>query len=171
MLLVGLQGFLLVLFKIVIFIFQQNTVEGCPGTVITACNDTSSCIQTYEEVYKLLGSHQNYFNIAQAIYPKKWLPSRLVHVTLYGANGTENCCPAEYTWSISCMFAAFPDNVLEVLSLGSILVTPRTNNLSITINPFCCNVSQEDRMTMIDTVLAGVSIRKFLRGWVRFGGW
>ena len=87
MLLVGLQGFLLVLFKILILIFQQNTVEACPGTVITACNDTSSCIQTYEKVYNLLGSHQNYFNIAQALYPKKWLPSRLVHVTLYGANG------------------------------------------------------------------------------------
>ena len=134
-----------------------TTVEACNGTVITACNDNTTCVQTYEELYKSLGSSINYFNISQALYPAKWLSSLLVHVTLHGANGTENCRPVKYTWSMSCLFAAFPEDVLEVLSLWSILVTPRTQKLKILIRPFCCNVSQEDRVTMIDTVLAAVS--------------
>ena len=158
MLPVGPQEYLLlVLFKILMFNFQLNTVKSCTDTVITACNDKTTCIQTYEEVYKLLGSHKNYFNIAQALYPAKWLPSLRVSVALHGANGTENCRPVKYTWSMSCMFATFPKNVLEILSLGAILVTPRTQDLNITINPFCCNICQEDRITMIETVLAAVS--------------
>ena len=136
---------------------NDTTVEACNGTVITACNDNANCVQTYEELYKSLGSSINYFNISQALYPAKWLSSLLVHVTLHGANGIEKCRPAKYTWSMSCLFAAFPEDVLEVLSLCSILVTPRTQKLKILIRPFCCNVSQEDRVTMIDTVLASVS--------------
>ena len=136
---------------------NDTTVEACNGTVITACNDNTTCVQTYEELYKSLGSSINYFNISQALYPAKWLSSLLVHVTLHGANGIEKCRPAKYTWSMSCLFAAFPEYVLEVLSLCSIVVTPRTQKLKILITPFCCNVSQEDRVTMIDTVLAAVS--------------
>ena len=168
MLPVGRQEYLvLVLLKILMFNFQQNTTEACTDTVITACNDTTTCIQRYGEVYKSLGSSINYFNIAQALYPAKWLPSLRVNVKLHGANGTENCRPVKYTWSMSCIFATFPKYVLEILSLGAILVTPRTQDLNITINPFCCNVSKEDRITMIETALAAVSKKvcslRFLR--------
>jgi len=55
---------------------------------------------------------------------------------------------------MSCLYAAFPDKVLEILSLGSIFVTHRTQDLNITIPPFCCNVSEDDRLTIIDRVLA-----------------
>lgn len=163
---VGFQLYLLfIAVNIMMFNFQQNSVEACPGTVVTACNDTNSCTQTYAEVYKLLGSNINYFNISQALYPLKWLSSLLVRVTLNGANGTENCRPVYYTWSMSCLYAAFPENVLEVLAIGSILVASRTQYLNITIAPFCCNVSQEDRERMIENALASVSDNFFfLRG-------
>lgn len=155
---VGPQKYLmLAVLNAVMFGFQQNTVEACTGTVITGCNDTTSCIQTYEEVYKLLASNMNYFKIAQGLYPAKRMSSLLVHVTLNGANGTEKCSPAYYTWSMSCLFAAFPGYVLEVLSLGSILVRSRTQTLNITIASFCCNVSVENRVTIIENVLAAVS--------------
>lgn len=155
---VGPQKYLmLAVLNAVMFSFQQNTVEACTGTVITGCNDTTSCIQTYEEVYKLLASNMNYFKIAQGLYPAKRMSSLLVHVTLNGANGTEKCSPAYYTWSMSCLFAAFPGYVLEVLSLGSILVRSRTQTLNITIAPFCCNVSVENRVTIIENVLTAVS--------------
>lgn len=157
MLPVGPKTYLLFFVLNMMFSCPQNTVEACDGTVITACNDNTTCVQTYEELYKSLGSSINYFNISQALYPAKWLSSLLVHVTLHGANGIEKCRPAKYTWSMSCLFAAFPEYVLEVLSLCSIVVTPRTQKLKILITPFCCNVSQEDRVTMIDTVLAAVS--------------
>ena len=163
---VGFQIYLLfIAVNIMMFNFQQNSVEACPGTVVTACNDTNSCTQTYAEVYKLLGSNINYFNISQALYPVKWLSSLLVRVTLNGANGTDNCRPVYYTWSMSCLYAAFPENVLEVLSIGSILVASRTQYLNITIAPFCCNVSRKDRERMIENALASVSdIFFFLRG-------
>lgn len=164
MLSVGPQKYLmLVVLNAVTFSFQQNTVEACTGTVITCCNDTTSCIQTYEEVYKLLGSNVNYFKIAKALYPAKKMSSLLVHVTLNGANGTEKCRPAHYTWSMSCLFAAFPEYVLEVLSLGSILVRSRTQKLDITIAPFCCNVSVENRVTIIEDVLPSVSDMFYLQ--------
>lgn len=121
-----------------------------------ACVDNTTCTQTYGEVYNMLASQKNYYKIAQALYPAKKPSSFLVHVRLYGANGTENCTPAAYTWSMSCLYAAFPPNVLEILSWGAIIVTPRTQELNITIPPFCCNVSKENRMTMIDNVLAAL---------------
>lgn len=64
---------------------------------------------------------------------------------------------SHYTWSMSCLFAAFPEIVLELLSLGSILVRSRTQKLDITIAPFCCNVSVENRVTIIEDVLLSVS--------------
>ncbi|XP_078349992.1 uncharacterized protein LOC144634813 isoform X2 [Oculina patagonica] len=57
---------------------------------------------------------------------------------------------------MNCLYAAFPAEVLEVLSLGSILVTPRTQELNITIPPFCCNVTVEKRQRMIKDVLAAL---------------
>ncbi|XP_022801829.1 uncharacterized protein LOC111339438 [Stylophora pistillata] len=49
-----------------------------------------------------------------------------------------------YTWSLSCLYVAVPPLMLEVLSLGSILVTPRTQTLNITIPYFCCNLSKKE---------------------------
>ena len=164
MLSVGPQKYLmLVALNAVTFSFQQITVQACTGTVITCCSNTTSCIQTYEEVYKLLGSNVNYFKIAKALYPANKMSSLLVHVTLNGANGTEKCRPAHYTWSMSCLFAAFPEYVLEVLSLGSIHVRSRTQKLNITIPPFCCNVSVENRVTIIADVLPSVSDMFYLQ--------
>ena len=147
--------FFVLLILVVLVTFCQATTE---ANAITGCvTNTSSCAQTYGDVYSALASQKNYFNIARALYPAKKPSSVLVHVRLYGSNGTENCTPANYTWSLSCLYAAFPSKVLEVLSLGSIFVTHRTQELNIAIAPFCCNVSEDDRLTMIDRVLAEVS--------------
>ncbi|XP_044166430.1 uncharacterized protein LOC122950431 [Acropora millepora] len=56
---------------------------------------------------------------------------------------------------MSCLYAAIPSVVLEVLSLGAILVTPRTQELNLQIPLFCCNVSEdkEDRKRKIDEML------------------
>ena len=64
----------------------------------------------------------------------------------------------KYTWIFRGFYAAFPAVFLEISSLFSILVTPRTQELNITIPYFCCNVSVKDRKRMIKTVLAAVSI-------------
>ena len=66
--------------------------------------------------------------------------------------------PATYTWSMSCLYAAVPAVVLEFLSLGSILVTPRTQELNIHIPLFCCNVSEnkEERKTIIEEMLTRI---------------
>ena len=64
----------------------------------------------------------------------------------------------KYTRSVRSLNAAFPAVFLEISSLFSILVTPRTQELNITIPYFCCNVSVKDRKRMIKTVLADVSI-------------
>ena len=149
--------FLLLVLHVMIINFYQHPIEACKESVIMACVDNTTCTQTYGEVYNMLASQKNYYSIAQALYPAKKPSSFLVHVRLYGANGTENCTPAAYTWSMSCLYAAFPPNVLEILSWGAIIVTPRTQELNITIPPFCCNVSKENRVTMIDNVLAAVS--------------
>ena len=157
MLLVTLKRFfLLFVIQIIMANFHQSTTEACEANVIRSCVNNTTCAQTYGEVYNALASQKNYFNIAQALYPAKKPSSVLVHVWLHGANGTENCTPAAYTWSMSCLCAAFPAQVLEVLSLGSILLSSRVQELNITIPPFCCNVSTDDRMTMVDKVLAAV---------------
>ncbi|XP_068753938.1 uncharacterized protein [Montipora capricornis] len=56
---------------------------------------------------------------------------------------------------MSCLYATIPSVVLEVLSLGAILVTPRTQELNLQIPLFCCNVSEdkEDRKRKIDEML------------------
>jgi len=56
---------------------------------------------------------------------------------------------------MSCIYAALPGAVLQVLSLGSILVSPRTQELDIQIPPFCCNVSEnkEERKQKINGML------------------
>ena len=154
--------FLLLIIQAAIINFGQATTETSEANAIMGCVTNTTCTQTYGEVYSSLASPKNYYNIARALYPAKKPSSVLVRITLYGSSGTENCTPASYTWSMSCLYAAFPDKVLEILSLGSIFVTHRTQDLNITIPPFCCNVSEDDRLTIIDRVLAEVSNNCFL---------
>lgn len=154
MLLIALQKSVYLL-----FLMQVTTItptETCKENVITSCVNKTTCVETYGEVYRALASENNYFNIAQALYPAKKPSSVLVLVAIYGTNGTEDCTPAAYTWSKSCLFAALPAKVLELLSLGSILVTSRTQELDVTIPPFCCHVPKDKREAIIDRVLVAV---------------
>ena len=147
---------LLLLFQVMLMDFAQKT----KANVIKECvNNTAvtTCVETYADVYSTLASPKNYFNIAVALYPARKPSSVLVHVNLHTYNQTEKSSPVPYTWSMSCLYAALPAKVLELLSLGSLIVTSRQRELNITIAPFCCNVSEDDRFTMIDRVLAEVS--------------
>ena len=137
----------------------------CTGAdVISECANATSCIGTYADIYKSLASDVNSFNIESALYPANEPSSVLVFVNIYGQNGPDNTgndsMPAviKYTWSLRSLYAVFPTVFLEISSLFSILVTPRTQELNITIPYFCCNVSVKDRKRMIKTVLAAVSI-------------
>ena len=106
----------------------------------------------------------NSFNIKSALYPANEPSSVLIFVNIYGQNGPDktgnDSMPAvmKYIWSLRSLYAAFSAVFLEISSLFSILRTPRTQELNITIPFFCCNVSVKDRKRMIKTVLAAVSI-------------
>ena len=132
--------------------------------VISECANATSCIGTYADIYKSLASDVNSFNIEYALYPANEPSSVLIFVNLYGQNGTDktgnDSVPdvMKYIWSLRSLYAAFPAVFLEISSFFSILVTPRTQELNITIPFFCCNVSVKDRKRMIKTVLAAVSI-------------
>lgn len=147
---------LFLLIQVMVKVFAQHTKE----CVIKECVNYTTCIETYADVYSALASPKNYFNIALALYPARKPSSVLVHVNLHTLNQTRKSSPVPYTWSMSCLYAALPAKVLELLSLGSILVTSRKQNLSITIAPFCCNVSEDDRCFMIERVLAEVSYQQ-----------
>ena len=113
--------------------------------VIKHCVSTNStCSSTYAHVYKSLTENQNSFNISHALYPDGAKPSFLVKVNVYGPNKTHNSEPAKFTWSIHCLYANAPGPLLEMLSLGSILVTFREQELNIQIPAFCCNISDDD---------------------------
>lgn len=127
--------------------------------VIKDCINFTPCIGTYANIYDALASDDNSFNIESALYPATKPSSIRVFVNVYGANKMDNSTTdTKYTWSMNCLYAAFPAGVLEALSLGSILVTYRTQELNITIPQFCCNVSVAKRQKMIKEVLAAVSI-------------
>ena len=104
--------------------------------------NSTSCSLTYEHVYKSLTKNENSFNISHALYPDGGKPSFLVRVNVYGPNKTHNSTPAKFTWSIHCLFSSVPALMLEMLSLGSIIVTSRTQELNIQIPAFCCNLSE-----------------------------
>ncbi len=128
--------------------------------VMRHCVDFPPCVATYAGIYDALASDDNSFNIESALYPAKKPSSVRVFVNVYGTNKTDNSTTdTKYTWSINCLYAAIPARVLEVLSLGSILVKSRTQELNITIPYFCCysNVPVKKRQTMIEDVLAAVS--------------
>lgn len=135
--------------------FGQHSSQ---ADVINNCTSSTSCIYSYEQVYQSFTKSDNSYNISYALYPGRLNPSSVhVFVKVYGLglNKTKNCTPAQYTWSMSCLYATIPSVVLEVLSLGAILVTPRTQELNLQIPLFCCNVSEdkEDRKRKIDEML------------------
>jgi len=131
--------------------------------VISHCIDNHPCIGTYKEIYNDL--KRNSFNIRSALYPVM-RPSSVrvfvnVFVNVYGPDGTQNprSNAVKYTWSTNCLFVALPAAVLQVMSLGSILVDPRTQHLNITLRSFfCCKVSEDRRGKMIKNVIAEVSL-------------
>ena len=117
--------------------------------------NSTSCSLTYEQVYKSLTKNENSFNISHALYPDGGRPSFLVRVNVYGPNKTHNSVPLKFTWSIHCLFSEVTTLLLEMLSLGSIIVTSRTRELNIQIPAFCCNLSEniEERREMIQGFL------------------
>ena len=94
------------------------------------------------------------------MYPAKKPSSVLVFVNVYGPNGTQSprSNAVKYTWSTNCLFVALPTAVLQGMSLGSILVDPRTGHLDITLPSFCCKVCESNREKMIEDVIAEVSV-------------
>ena len=148
----------------VLFVFKFcifGIVECANNTdVISHCIDKQPCIGTYADIYNALTVGENSFNIRSALYPAKKPASVLVFVNVYGPNGTQsprsNAC--KYTWSTNCLFVTLPAAVLQVMSLGSILVDPRTQHLDITLPSFCCKVSKNRREKMIEDVIAEVSV-------------
>ncbi|XP_020626153.1 uncharacterized protein LOC110063498 isoform X2 [Orbicella faveolata] len=125
--------------------------------VISHCIDNQPCIGTYKEIYNDLALEQNSFNIRSALYPVMRPSSVRVFVNVYGPDGTQNprSNAVKYTWSTNCLFVALPAAVLQVMSLGSILVDPRTQHLNITLRSFfCCKVSEDRREKMIKNVIA-----------------
>ena len=142
----------------VILTYLQHTIEGAiSNNCINSTSATNSCSGiTYEQVYNSLAKSENSFNIESALYPAKKPSSVRVFVNVYGPNKTV----AKYTWSISCLYTAVPVAVLEVWSLGAIMVTRRTEKLNLTISILCCDVTQGKLKEHIDGVLAAVSIIK-----------
>ncbi|XP_022806772.1 uncharacterized protein LOC111343846 isoform X1 [Stylophora pistillata] len=145
-----------------IHVFLIGIVVKDAGTnVINDCDNTNSCLETYPDIYYALASDENSFKIESALYPLKKPSSVRVFVNLYGKNGSNSADNStsdvtNYTWSLNCLYATFPAVFLEFLSLGSILVTPRTQELNIKIPYFCCNVSTKDRRRMTEDVLASL---------------
>ena len=144
---------LLLLIQVMLTDFAQQT----KANVLKECANYTTCIETYADAYSALATPKNYFNIALALYPARKPSSILVDVNLHRFNQTGKSAPVPYTWSMSCLYVAFPAKVVELLSLGSILITSRKRELNVTIEPFCCKVSEEDRLIIIDRVLAEVS--------------
>lgn len=141
----------------VALMFLQHSSEGAVcNNSINSTSATNSCNDiTYEQVYNSLAKSENSFNIESALYPAKKPSSVRVFVNVHGPNKT-----AKYTWSISCLYAAFPARVLEVWSLGSIMVTRRTQELKITISILCCDVTEGKLKEHVEGVLAAVSTIK-----------
>ena len=124
--------------------------------IINTCVNTTWCSHSYEQVYKSLAKAENNFNISHALYRGRSKPASVrVLVSVFGSHKTNAYKPAVYTWSMACLFVSVPPAVLEFLSLGSILVTPRTQELIVHIPQFCCNVSEsrEGRKKIIGKLL------------------
>ncbi|XP_022801853.1 uncharacterized protein LOC111339455 [Stylophora pistillata] len=126
-----------------VLVFGQHSVGADFSNNCDDSTNSLSCIHTYDDLYNNLAKSDNSFNIEAALYPARRPSSVRVFVNLHGPIKAENPM-ARYTWSLSCLYVAVPPLMLEVLSLGSILVTPRTQTLNIAIPYFCCNVSKKE---------------------------
>ena len=119
------------------------------------CPVLSSCIDSYADIYKSLASEENSFNIESAMYPAMMPSSLVIKVEFITHNETS---VANYTWSLNCLYVAIPPQVLQLLSLGSVLVTQRTQELKICIPYFCRNFSStKEQKGLMKGVLAAVS--------------
>ena len=126
-------------------------------TKVTAtrhCPKFTSCIDSYADIYKSLASEENSFNIESALYPAMMPSSLVVKVEFITRNETS---VAIYTWSLNCLYVAIPPQVLQLLSLGSVLVEPRTQELKICIPYFCRNFSStKEQNDLMKGVLSAV---------------
>ena len=152
------QNFGLIIWCCFLLIMLSFAADNENADVIKHCmnsTNSTSCSLTYEHVYKSLTKNENSFNISHALYPEGGKPSFLVRVNVYGPNKTHNSTPAQFIWSIHCLFSSVPALLLEMLSLGSIIVTSRTQELDVQIPAFCCNLSEniEKRKEMIQGFL------------------
>ena len=151
----NVKGVIIFLFLHAIISFGEQNLNS-NADIINTCVDTTWCSHSYGQVYKSLAKAENNFNISHALYPGRSKPASVrVLVSVFGSHKTSTSKPALYTWSMSCLFVSVPAPVLEFLSLGSILVTPRTQELIVHIPQFCCNVSErsEGRKKIIDEML------------------
>ncbi|XP_068681343.1 uncharacterized protein [Montipora foliosa] len=138
----------LVILHIVLIHCSHNT------TADINCTKFTYCISKYADIYKSLTSEENSFNIESALYPSLQPSSLIVKVQIHGHNNT---FVGNYAWSLNCLYAAVPARVLEFLSLGAILVTPRTQDLTICIPDFCSNFSSEEKQKdLIKSALAAL---------------
>ena len=152
------QNFGLIIWCCFLLIVLSFAADNQNADVIKHCmnsTNSTSCSLTYEHVYKSLTKNENSFNISHALYPEGGKPSFLVRVNVYGPNKTHNSTPAQFIWSIHCLFSNVPGWLLEILSLGSIIVTSRTQELDVQIPAFCCHLSEniEKREEMIQGFL------------------
>ena len=152
------QNLGLIIWCCFLLIMLSFAADNEDADVIKHCmnsTNSTSCSLTYEHLYKSLTKNENSFNISHALYPEGGKPSFLVRVNVYGPNKTYNSTPAKFTWSIHCLFSEVTTLLLEVLSLGSIIVTSRTQELNLQIPAFCCNLSEniEERTEMIQGFL------------------
>ena len=119
------------------------------------CPEFTPCIDSYADIYKTLASEENSFNIESALYPAMMPKSLVIKVEFITHNETS---VANYTWSLNCLYVAIPPQVLQLLSLGSVLVTPRTQELKICIPYFCRNIvsSTKEQKDLMTGVLSAV---------------
>ncbi|CAH3187627.1 unnamed protein product [Porites evermanni] len=149
-------------------LFLQAVVIGfarhTKGTATRHCPKFTSCIDSYADIYKSLASEENSFNIESALYPAMMPSSLVVKVEFITHNETS---VAIYTWSLNCLYVAIPPQVLQLLSLGSVLVEPRTQELKICIPYFCKNFSstkeQNDLMRDVLAALQDLAVRPEIR--------
>ena len=140
------QNLGLIIWCCFLLIMLSFAADNEDADVINQCmnsTNSTSCSLTYEHVYKSLTKNESSFNISFALYPEGAKPSLLVRVNVYGPNRTSNSIPAKFTWSIHCLYANAPALLLEMLSLSSVFVTFRTQELNIQTPEFCCNISDD----------------------------
>ena len=154
MLHVTFQKSIFLVIQVALFDFVlQTRADG-----IRSCSNFTYCIDSYADIDKSLTSEDNSFNIESALYPAM-KPSFLAHVVKVQIFGPSYTSVANYTWSINCLYVAFPAVVLQVLSFGSILVSPRTQHLNVCIPYFRQNFSWvKDQKDLMKGVLAAVRV-------------